>query len=143
MPFDGSLAIWCVVKSYKRIKISIYKTKQHAKPVPTLERSASDLDNERIAMHTIQAMGQSANSETSQKLLSIASDESVAADVRLTALETLTANADAMPNSAKTALNNQMAELRQRVTESKQLDETNKERMFGRIGRLQKMTAPQ
>lgn len=114
-----------------------------AKPVPTLERSASDLDNERIAMHAIQAMGQSANSETGQKLLLIASDESVAVDVRLTALDSLAANAGAMPNSAKTALNDQMAELRQRVTESTQMDEMNKERMFGRIGRLQKMTGSQ
>jgi hypothetical protein len=114
-----------------------------AKPVPIFERSASDLDNERIAMHAIQAMGQSANSETSQKLLLIASDESVAVDVRLTALEALAPNIGAMPNSATVALYGQIAELQQRVTESKQLDGTNKERMFGRIRMLQKMTAPQ
>lgn len=114
-----------------------------AKPVPIPERTVSDLDNERIAMHAIQAMGQSANSETSQKLLLIAGDESVAVDVRLTALQSLAGNADAMPNSEKVPLYDQMAELRQRVTESKQLNEMNKERMFGRIGMLQKMTAPQ
>ena len=114
-----------------------------AKPVPIPERTVSDLDNERIAMHAIQAMAQSANFKTSQKLLLIASDESVAVDVRLTALESLTANAGAMSNSARSALYDRMAELSQRVTASEQLNEMNKERMFRGIGMLQKMTAPQ
>lgn len=112
-----------------------------AKAVPTIEGSAADLTSEVIAMHAVEAMGRSDNPGTNQELFLIASDESVAVDVRLTALQSLMVKASAMPAAVKMDLNVSVAALEQRITESTQLSGVNKERMFARIRMLKRMTA--
>jgi hypothetical protein len=111
-----------------------------ARPVVTQERSPRDLDNELVAMRAIETLGKSANLNTGEKLLLIASDESVAIDVRLTALESLTVNAETMTVAAKQVVHGRAAALKQQITESVALSEGSRWRMLARISRLLSLT---
>jgi hypothetical protein len=112
-----------------------------AKPMALLDRSATDFDNERIAMHAVEAIGRLAGAGSRGKLLSIAGDEAIAVDVRLTALESLAPSVATMAKADRAALSDQLAELERRVSESEQLNEMSKERMQGRIRMLNKLVA--
>jgi hypothetical protein len=113
-----------------------------ARPVPSLNRSVRDFDNERLAMHAVQALGQSDAEGISERLLLIAIDDTIAVDVRLTALDSLAIIAGEMPDSARASLYQELVGIRQQTMESTQLSETNRGRMLLRISILQNQTAP-
>jgi len=110
-----------------------------AKPVSITERSINDLDNERIAMHAIEAIGKYGGVETIKKLLIIAGDESVAVDVRLTALESLAPKVREMNTTEMAKLRDQLVSLSDQVIKSGQLSEMNQERMAYRINMLKNL----
>ncbi len=110
-----------------------------AKPIPSAERSASDLGRESVAMNAVIAMGHSGAPNTNQKLLSIASDKSTAVDVRITALESIASRVDKIAASERALLNNKVVEFEENVPKEQILSSVNKERMLTRIRTLQKM----
>ena len=111
-----------------------------AKAVPTMERTASDMEREAIAMHTVTAVAEKADgSQAIDKMLGIARDESVAVDVRLTSLESLAPKVNAMSPAERNSLSEQLVTLGNQVDKSSQLAEMNQQRMTARITLLQKM----
>lgn len=114
-----------------------------AQPVPTMERTASDMEREALAMHTVMAVAEAeANGfQAMDRMLAIARDESVAVDVRLTSLEALAPKVSAMSPSEKNTLGEQLVTLGEQVSKSSQLAEMNQQRMAARITLLQKMLA--
>lgn len=106
-------------------------------------RNASDFKNESISMN---AVTETAKAEKNiplviNKMMSIAGDESLAVDVRLTALESLAPKLDQnkMNTDEKKTLSEKLLLLSSQVNKSTQLNDMNKERMNGRISMLQKM----
>jgi len=111
-----------------------------ARPVEPSQRSLSDLENERVAMVAVVAIGQSTDPAARRKLLSIASDRSTAIDVRLTALESMTPS-NAITATAKTALHDEMVSFERQLTDSTDLSDVSRERMLARVRKLLTLTA--
>jgi hypothetical protein len=106
-----------------------------AKALPEgTQRTGEDFRRESVAMNAIMAIAK-AEPDTSvfvSKMLSIAHDESVAIDVRLTALEALMPRIDVMNSNEKLELSRQLELF------TGQLTGVNNERMDARISALQK-----
>lgn len=123
----------------------------------TLSTAASDIDASRMiwaeqsreVQMKREAIAMNAVVETAKaernillaidKMLLIASDESHAVDVRLTALESLAPKIEKMNQDEKKILSDKLVTLNEQVIKSIQLAEMNKERMAMRITMLQKM----
>lgn len=110
-----------------------------AHAVPTMERTASDMNREAIAMHTVTALAEADGSKATARMLSIARDESVAIDVRLTSLEALAPKVSTMKPGQINTLGNQLVRLGDQVRKSGQLSKMNQQRMAERISMLKKM----
>lgn len=110
-----------------------------AKAVPTMERTANDLNREIIAMHTVMAVAEAEadGSQAIDSMLTIARDESVAIDVRLTSLEVLAPKVSAMSPSEMGSLGDQLARLGDQARRSAQLSKVDQQRMATRIVMLQ------
>lgn len=112
-----------------------------AKAVPTMERKASDLNHEIIAMHTVMAVAEAEadGSQAIDRMLTIARDDSVAIDVRLTALEALAPKVSAMSPSELGTLGDQLAPIGDDTRRSRQLSKIDQQRMAARIVMLRKL----
>lgn len=110
-----------------------------AQAVPTMERTASDMEREAIAMHAVMAVAEASGSQSMDRMLVVARDESVAVDVRLTSLQALAQKVSTMNPGEKSILAEQLVTLGDQVNKSSQLSEMNQQRMAARIAMLQKM----
>lgn len=112
-----------------------------AKAVPTMERKANDLNREIIAMHTVMAVAESEadSSQAIDSMLTIARDESVAIDVRLTSLEVLAPKVGVMSPSEMGTLRDQLVRLGEPAYRSGQLSKVDQQRMAARIVMLRKL----
>jgi len=110
-----------------------------ARAVPTMERTASDMSREAIAMHAVTALAVADGSKATDRMLAIARDESVAIDVRLTSLEALAPKTSTMTPSEMNTLGKQLVTLGDQVNKSSQLSKMNQQRIAARISMLRKM----
>jgi hypothetical protein len=110
-----------------------------AKAVPTMERTASDINREAIAMHTVTAVAEAGGSQVIDRMLVIARDEFIAVDVRLTSLEALAPKVSEMNASELGTLAKQLVRLGEQVSKSMHLSERNQQRMAVRLNMLQGM----
>lgn len=110
-----------------------------AQAVPTMERTASDMEREAIAMHAVMAVAEADGPQAMDRMLAIARDESVAVDVRLTSLQVLAPKVNAMNPNEINILAEQLVALGDQVSKSSQLSEMNQQRIVTRITILQKM----
>lgn len=103
-------------------------------------RNAKDFSREATSMNAVTEMAKTEKNIPTviNKMLIIAADESLAIDVRLTALESLFPKIDKMNANEKNTLSDRLVLLGDQVSKSGQLSDTSKERMAGRISMLQK-----
>lgn len=110
-----------------------------AKAVSAEKRTSDDLYRESKAMNAIMVMSQAEKdiSQFTNEMFVIASDESVAIDVRLTAIEVLVPKVGMMNQVQKKNLSEQLLSLSNKVNKSSQMPLVDKERMNMRITNLQ------
>lgn len=110
-----------------------------AKALPEgTQRTGEDFRRESVAMNAIMVMAKAETDVASfmDKMMSIARNESIAIDVRLTALDSLSSKVSAMSSDQKKNLSDQLVSF-----DTSYLSGADKERMVGRITNLQKLLA--
>jgi len=108
-----------------------------------VQRNADQFNRESVAMNAIMVMAKAETdiSMFTNKMLSVAQDESIAIDVRLTAVDILGSKVGEMSSNQKKTLNDQLLMLGDHVNKSSTAGDMDKERMAGRITMLQNLLA--
>ena len=110
-----------------------------AKPVSPKDETARDIDREVIAMHAVMALAETGGRQSVERMLTMAADDALVIDVRLTALQALAPIVQDMSRVEKDELNALLSMLGDRAHHSRQISELDRQRIAARIARLQQL----